>query len=197
MIIVIGGHNMCVSIGDACRLYKRCKICGETKYVKKFQTTGGKKSNPSKRKSYCRDCKDRRHEKILDPKQEYKFDTLLLDATKEIIIRGRNLSDYRYENIISFEKAKKLVEERAAGIVHSTLIHHFFNKKTLKKFVLERDGYTCHYCGFYGDTIDHKIPKSKGGLSTPKNCVCSCLECNHEKADIKYEEYIWELTEQN
>ncbi|MGY0694072.1 hypothetical protein ACW2QC_15040 [Virgibacillus sp. FSP13] len=115
-----------VSIGDSCRIYKKCKICGETKYVKRFQTTGGRRRNPSKRKSYCRDCKDRRHERILDPWQEYKFDTSMLDTTKEIIIRGRNSNDYRYENIISYDKAKKLVEEGAAGIVHSTLIHNFF-----------------------------------------------------------------------
>ncbi|MBU5467528.1 HNH endonuclease [Virgibacillus sp. MSJ-26] len=55
---------------------------------------------------------------------------------------------------------------------------------------MERDGYTCHYCGFYGDTIDHKVPNSKGGARTPNNCVCACIECNRNKADIGYEEYI-------
>lgn len=178
------------SIGDACRLYKKCKICGETKYLKEFQTTGGRRSNPTKRKSFCRDCKDRRHERILGPRQEYTFDTSQLDVTKDIIIRGRNTSDYRYENILSYDKAKKLVEEGAVGIVHRTLIHHFFNRKTLKKYVLERDSYTCHYCGFYGDTIDHKVPRAKGGLSTPKNCVCACIQCNRDKDDMEYEEFI-------
>ncbi|TMN21847.1 HNH endonuclease [Lentibacillus cibarius] len=188
-----------VSTGDTCRLYKRCKICGEYKYMKSFPATGGKHNRPSKRKSYCRDCKDRRHERILGPRQEYSFDSSLLDATKEITIRGRNTSNYKYENIISYDKAKRLVEEGAAGIVHSTLIHHFFNRKTLWKFVLERDGFICHYCGFYGDTIDHKVPRAKGGASTPSNCVCACIKCNRNKDDIEYEEYIdiVELTEQN
>jgi len=77
-----------VSIGDTCRLYKTCKICGETKYIKKFETTGGRRSNPSKRKSYCPACKKRRHERILDLRLEYKFDTSLLDPFKEIVIRG-------------------------------------------------------------------------------------------------------------
>ncbi|WP_254843913.1 HNH endonuclease [Virgibacillus dokdonensis] len=181
---------MGVSVGDACRIYKKCKICRETKYVKEFQAKGGRKANPTKRKSFCRDCKDRRHEVILGPRLEYSFDTSILDASKEITIRGRSASNYRYENIINYNRAKKLVEEGAAGIVHSTLIHNFFNWKSLREFVLERDRYTCHYCGFYGDTIDHKVPKSKDGASTPFNCVCACLECNLYKGDIGYGEYI-------
>lgn len=82
------------------------------------------------------------------------------------------------------------MEEGAVGKVHSNLIHNFFNWKFVREFVLERDGYTCHYCGFYGDTIDHKVPNSKGGARTPNNCVCACIECNRNKADIGYEEYI-------
>ncbi|WP_337020398.1 hypothetical protein, partial [Oceanobacillus massiliensis] len=156
---------MGVSIGDACRLYKKCKICGEYKYIKSFQTTGGKHNNPTKRKSFCRSCKDRRHEKGIGNKQEYSFDASILDTTKEITIRGRDSSNYRFENIVSYEKAIKLVEEGAAGIYHTTLIHHFFNKRSIKKYVLERDHYICHYCGFHGETIDHKTPRSKGGLS--------------------------------
>ncbi|WP_185959613.1 HNH endonuclease [Lentibacillus cibarius] len=181
---------MGVSIGDACRLYKKCKICGEIKYVKKFPTIGGKQSNPTKRKSYCWKCKDRKHERKLGSSQEYSFDTSVLDTSKEITIRGRDSSNYKFENTVSYDKAKRLVEEGAVGIFHSTLIHHFFNRKSLKKFVLERDGFICYYCGFYGDTIDHKISKSKGGLSTPRNCVCSCGECNSEKADMRYKEYL-------
>lgn len=120
----------------------------------------------------------------------------MLDPFKDIIIRGRSTSGFRYENIISFDRAKKLVEEEAAGIIHSTLIHNFFNWKSLRQFVLERDCYTCHYCGFYGDTIDHKVPKSKGGASTPVNCVCACIKCNRQKGDTGYEEYIdMKLTE--
>lgn len=186
----LGAVILSVSIGDACRLYKKCKICGETKYIRNFQTTGGRKANPTKRKSFCRDCKDRRHERILGPRQEYKFDTSLLDPFKEIVIRGRSTSGFRYEDIISYDRAKKLVEEGAAGIVHSKLIHNFCNWKSLREFVLERDSYTCHYCGCYGDTIDHKIPKSKDGANTPFNCVCACIECNLYKGDIGYGEYI-------
>ncbi len=52
-----------------------------------------------------------------------------------------------------------------------------------KKNVFIRDGFRCAYCGnFHGKlTIDHIIPKSKGGKTTFENCVSSCKPCNNLK----------------
>lgn len=50
-----------------------------------------------------------------------------------------------------------------------------------KKNVLLRDDHTCQYCGRKGDTIDHVMPRSRGGLSTWENCVCACSMCNTRK----------------
>lgn len=55
-----------------------------------------------------------------------------------------------------------------------------------RKWVLfNRDGWTCQYCGINLDwqtiTIDHVIPRSRGGLTTWKNCVASCKKCNWKK----------------
>lgn len=179
-----------VSIGDSCNLYKKCKICNEYKYIKSFPPKGGKIVNYSRRKSYCWDCKDSKYKKILPQPPNYSFDTSILDRTREITLRGRISNKQKYETKICYEMAKKLVEEGAAGVVHGTLIRHFFNKKSFKKFILNRDNYTCHYCGLFGDTVDHKKPKSKGGISTPINCVCSCTKCNRKKADMMYEDYL-------
>lgn len=54
-----------------------------------------------------------------------------------------------------------------------------------KKNVLIRDGFKCAYCGSgkYRLTIDHIIPKSKGGKSTFENCVAACTPCNTKKGD--------------
>ncbi|WP_252504421.1 HNH endonuclease [Sporosarcina sp. Marseille-Q4943] len=185
-----GGDEVGISIGDSCTLYKRCKICQEYKNKMSFPSLGGKGRSEGKRRSFCYDCKDRRHERIIEPVKEYSYDTSILDANSEITIRGRTLNNRRYESVISYEKAKRLVEEGTAGIYHSTLIHHFYNRRTIKGFILERDDYTCHYCGKYGDTIDHKLPKSKGGLSTIANCVCACSKCNTKKDDMEYDKYM-------
>jgi 5-methylcytosine-specific restriction endonuclease McrA len=54
-----------------------------------------------------------------------------------------------------------------------------------KKNVLVRDGFKCAYCGTERQklTIDHIIPKSKGGKATFENCVTSCKPCNNVKGD--------------
>ena len=50
--------------------------------------------------------------------------------------------------------------------------------------IMRRDGYSCVYCGSKKDlTIDHVIPKSKGGDNTWKNLVTCCSPCNLKKGD--------------
>ncbi len=49
--------------------------------------------------------------------------------------------------------------------------------------VLKRDGYKCGYCAGKAVTIDHVLPKSRGGANSWLNCVACCLSCNNKKAD--------------
>ena len=57
-----------------------------------------------------------------------------------------------------------------------------------KTHVLQRDRYTCQYCGAYGDTIDHIFPKSRGGKNTWGNFATACKKCNNFKRDRTPEE---------
>lgn len=52
-----------------------------------------------------------------------------------------------------------------------------------KRVILRRDGYICAYCGEYGDTIDHIVPRARGGRSTWGNMTAACRDCNSRKAD--------------
>lgn len=56
-----------------------------------------------------------------------------------------------------------------------------------KKFLWKRDGGKCFYCQcqltWKEKTIDHVIPKSKGGPHRLWNLVISCLACNQAKGD--------------
>ncbi len=56
-----------------------------------------------------------------------------------------------------------------------------------RKNVLLRDKYQCQYCGVYckpsATTIDHVIPKSKGGDSSWENLVTACAHCNRKKGN--------------
>ncbi len=50
--------------------------------------------------------------------------------------------------------------------------------------IFKRDGYQCQYCGTTKDlTLDHLIPRSKGGKSTWNNLVTACKRCNSKKGD--------------
>jgi 5-methylcytosine-specific restriction endonuclease McrA len=89
--------------------------------------------------------------------------------------------------------AVRMVNEGAAGIINPGLIHKLYSKSDFRLLVLQRDNYICRYCGRFGDTIDHVMPKSKGGLSSPDNCVCACADCNLKKADsldFTYDDFL-------
>ncbi|MBI1759393.1 MAG: HNH endonuclease [Actinobacteria bacterium] len=58
-----------------------------------------------------------------------------------------------------------------------------------RKAVFARDGGRCAYCGAAATSIDHVVPKSRGGLHVWENVVASCGRCNHTKAD----RHVWEL----
>lgn len=58
--------------------------------------------------------------------------------------------------------------------------------------ILLRDRNTCQYCGVVFRplelTLDHVVPRSRGGLATWENLVACCAPCNRRKADRTPEE---------
>ena len=62
-----------------------------------------------------------------------------------------------------------------------------------RKAVFARDGGRCVYCDAPATSLDHVIPKSRGGPHTWDNVVSACGRCNHEKADRHIAELGWRL----
>ena len=65
----------------------------------------------------------------------------------------------------------------------------------LRRKVLVRDRWYCHYCDVKlyeqeGPTVDHKVPKSRGGRNTLENLVACCRWCNCAKGDMPYELFV-------
>jgi 5-methylcytosine-specific restriction endonuclease McrA len=58
-------------------------------------------------------------------------------------------------------------------------------RKITRKAVLARDAWTCQYCGSQrsGLTVDHVIPRSRGGKSVWENIVAACGPCNRRKGN--------------
>ena len=49
--------------------------------------------------------------------------------------------------------------------------------------VLARDGHRCAFCGGAATTVDHVLPRSRGGGDTWENTVAACARCNNRKRD--------------
>jgi 5-methylcytosine-specific restriction endonuclease McrA len=99
------------------------------------------------------------------------------------------------------------VEEHNGHILHSQklsihapsvirlteYIHIPFERRSLsRKNILLRDHSTCQYCGRQYPpselTLDHVLPRSRGGESAWDNLVACCKRCNHKKGNRTPEE---------
>ena len=58
-------------------------------------------------------------------------------------------------------------------------------RKISRRALFARDGWRCVYCGTGGVrlTLDHVVPRSRGGNSVWENVVTSCAPCNLHKGD--------------
>ena len=72
-------------------------------------------------------------------------------------------------------------------------IPHRASLKLSRKAILVRDKHECAYCGAYADTMDHIVPRAKGGDHSWMNIVAACKKCNTKKADYLLEDLDWKL----
>ena len=68
-------------------------------------------------------------------------------------------------------------------------------RRISRRALFARDGWKCVYCGTAGGrlTLDHVIPRSKGGDSVWENVVTACAPCNLRKGDRLLEEVSMSL----
>lgn len=75
-------------------------------------------------------------------------------------------------------------------------VHVPYNARRItlnRKNLCERDDWTCAYCGKYGDTIDHVVPRFLGGKNIWENVVAACSKCNGKKGHKTLEQLGWKL----
>ena len=87
----------------------------------------------------------------------------------------------------AFERPSVIVLRRYVRVPHSRQV------PLTRRGVLRRDGNRCAYCGGFASTIDHVMPRSRGGADTWENLVACCLRCNNVKSDRTPAEMGWRL----
>ena len=71
------------------------------------------------------------------------------------------------------------------------LVHRAMPQVRLtRREVFRRDSYVCQYCGQHTShpTLDHVVPRHRGGQHTWENLVTACTRCNHRKGGRPLEE---------
>jgi 5-methylcytosine-specific restriction endonuclease McrA len=120
---------------------------------------------------------------------------LVLNASDEPL----NVCSVRRALVLLLKEKAEVVEE-SASTYHSeraafTLPHvirlrtyvyvpHRDGVRISRRAIFARDRHHCQYCGSERHlTIDHVVPRSKGGTDTWDNVVTSCAACNRKKGD--------------
>ena len=59
-------------------------------------------------------------------------------------------------------------------------------RRLSRRAIFYRDDFACQYCGARGKTLtlDHIVPRSRGGAHEWDNVVSACVQCNHKKAGL-------------
>lgn len=104
---------------------------------------------------------------------------------REVLLRGWYVAaDGRLYHPVLTERVLEMMSKRR-GTADRVALHR---AKKLQELI-DRDGGACVYCGTTdGLTIDHMLPKKRGGDSDPLNLAAACKPCNSSKKERTPEE---------
>lgn len=86
------------------------------------------------------------------------------------------------DNIFHSERAS-FPEPSVVRLARYVRVPHDRTVAVNRRTVFARDGHRCQYCGSPAESIDHVLPRSKGGLHSWDNVVAACRRCNTRKED--------------
>ena len=116
----------------------------------------------------------------------------IISTERAFVISYKGNADIVHEYPKSFKLVNPNLDIKKPSVIR---VFNFINVRYQKvplnrKNIFKRDNYECVYCGSSNNlTLDHVIPKSKGGENPWDNLVTACQKCNLEKADLDIEEW--------
>jgi len=128
-------------------------------------------------------------------------DVLVLNASYEPL----NVCTVRRAHVLVFKGKAEVIEElgkplRSAAetfvwphvirLLSYVRVPKSVQRKISRRALFARDGWRCQYCGTDSGklTLDHVVPRSRGGESSWENVVTSCAPCNLRKGNRMLEE---------
>lgn len=119
----------------------------------------------------------------------YKKTILVLNATYEPL----HQTSWKRARVLVFKEKAHVVSSRTIRLKNYVKVPQtkMVAGKPTRALILKRDNHTCQYCDYKGPnlTIDHILPKSRGGQDTWQNLVASCYDCNNCKDNRTPEEW--------
>jgi 5-methylcytosine-specific restriction endonuclease McrA len=97
-----------------------------------------------------------------------------------------HFTNWKRAIILLFKEKAKLISKRVIRLVNFVRIPftRLADQTPTRNMIYKRDGHSCQYCGSTRNlTIDHVIPRSRGGQDTWENLVSCCDKCNVSKGD--------------
>jgi 5-methylcytosine-specific restriction endonuclease McrA len=126
---------------------------------------------------------------------------LVLNASYEPL----NVTTVRRAHVLVFKGKAEVIEEldsplhsasstfpwpHVIRLITYVRVPRAVQRKISRRALFARDGWRCVYCGSAGGrlTLDHVVPRSRGGDSVWENVVTSCAPCNLHKGNRTLEE---------
>jgi 5-methylcytosine-specific restriction endonuclease McrA len=130
--------------------------------------------------------------------------TLVLNATYEplaVVPARRALVLVLATKAVAVEESGRLVHSAhrvlpVPSVIRLTRfvrIPHRSHVPLTRRALFARDGGRCAYCGAAATSVDHVIPRSRGGRHEWENVVAACGRCNRVKADRMVAELGWRM----
>lgn len=124
------------------------------------------------------------------------MDYLKIQPGRSVLVLN---SSYEPLNITSWKRAIVLLLKEKAQILSTQVIRlldyvkvplsKIMSHRPSKTMIYKRDNNSCQYCGSTRNlTIDHVIPKCRGGQDTWENLVVACCSCNTKKGNTLLEQ---------